>query len=205
MSWKIVPVSDFLLFFPSSLCLPSLIMIITPSVQASVSGLLRSAVRLSSSQSRCWPFFFHYSVDGHFGWFSVSDVVNRVALKTHVYVSLWNKIFFLNLSPEVGLLDHMVFGAPLVAQAVKNPPAMWETRVRSLGWGFPWRRKWQPNPVFLPGESQGQRSLVGCNPWGCRVGYDWATFTFTLLFNGISFLKTLHAVFHNSIFILIMN
>ena len=134
MSWKIVPVSDFLLFFPSSLCLPSLIMIITPSVQASVSGLLRSAVRLSSSQSRCWPFFFHYSVDGHFGWFSVSDVVNRVALKTHVYVSLWNKIFFLNLSPEVGLLDHMVFGAPLVAQAVKNPPAMWETRVRSLGW-----------------------------------------------------------------------
>ena len=30
-----------------------------------------------------------------------------------------------------------------------------------------WRRKWQPTPVFLPGESQGQRSLVGCSPWGC--------------------------------------
>ena len=29
-----------------------------------------------------------------------------------------------------------------------------------------WRRKWQPTPVFLPGESQGQRSLVGCRPWG---------------------------------------
>ena len=29
-----------------------------------------------------------------------------------------------------------------------------------------WRRKWQPTPVFLPGESQGQRSLVGCNLWG---------------------------------------
>ena len=29
-----------------------------------------------------------------------------------------------------------------------------------------WRRKWQPNPVFLPGESHGQRSLVGCSPWG---------------------------------------
>ena len=29
-----------------------------------------------------------------------------------------------------------------------------------------WRRKWQPTPVFLPGESQGQGSLVGCRVWG---------------------------------------
>ena len=29
-----------------------------------------------------------------------------------------------------------------------------------------WRRKWQPTPVFLPGESQGQGSLVGCHLWG---------------------------------------
>ena len=29
-----------------------------------------------------------------------------------------------------------------------------------------WRRKWQPTPVFLPGESHGQRSLVGCRLWG---------------------------------------
>ena len=31
---------------------------------------------------------------------------------------------------------------------------------------IPWRRAWQPTPVFLPGESHGQRSLVGCSPWG---------------------------------------
>ena len=37
-----------------------------------------------------------------------------------------------------------------------------------------WRRKWQPTPVFLPGESQGQRSLVGCCLCGCRVRYDWS-------------------------------
>ena len=30
-----------------------------------------------------------------------------------------------------------------------------------------WRRKWQPTPVFLPGESQGRGSLVGCCLWGC--------------------------------------
>ena len=29
-----------------------------------------------------------------------------------------------------------------------------------------WRRKWQPTPVFLPGESQGWESLVGCRLWG---------------------------------------
>ena len=41
---------------------------------------------------------------------------------------------------------------------------------------IPWRRKWQPTVVFLPGESLGQRSLEGCSPWGCkRVGYDLAT------------------------------
>ena len=37
-----------------------------------------------------------------------------------------------------------------------------------------WRRKWQPTPVFLPGESQGWGSLVGCCLWGCRVRHDWS-------------------------------
>ena len=36
-----------------------------------------------------------------------------------------------------------------------------------------WRRKWQPTPVFLPGESQGRGSLVGCRLWGHTVGHDW--------------------------------
>ena len=33
---------------------------------------------------------------------------------------------------------------------------------------IPWRRAWQPTPVFLPGKSHGQRSLVGCSPQGCK-------------------------------------
>ena len=41
---------------------------------------------------------------------------------------------------------------------------------------IPWRRKWQPTPVFLPGKSHGQRNLVGYSPWGCkRVERDLAT------------------------------
>ena len=31
-----------------------------------------------------------------------------------------------------------------------------------------WRRQWHPTPVLLPGKSHGRRSLVGCNPWGCK-------------------------------------
>jgi len=31
---------------------------------------------------------------------------------------------------------------------------------------IPWRRKWQPTPIFLLGKSQGQRSLPGCSAWG---------------------------------------
>ena len=33
---------------------------------------------------------------------------------------------------------------------------------------IPWRRAWQPTPVFLPGESLGEGSLVGYSPWGCK-------------------------------------
>ena len=66
-------------------------------------------------------------------------------------------------------------GASLVAQMVKNLPAMWETWVRSLGWEDP-----VPNPLGL-GRGQGkpllyscldnphgQRSLVSYSPWGCK-------------------------------------
>ena len=42
---------------------------------------------------------------------------------------------------------------------------MW---VQSLGWEDPQRREWQPTPVFLPGESHGQRSLAGYSPGDCK-------------------------------------
>ena len=54
----------------------------------------------------------------------------------------------------------------LVAQLVKNLPVMQETWVQFLGREVLWGRKWQPTPVFLPGESQGWGRLVGCRLWG---------------------------------------
>ena len=52
---------------------------------------------------------------------------------------------------------------------VKNWLVMQKTQVRSLGWEDPLEREWLPTPVFFPGESQGQRSLAGYSPWGCKV------------------------------------
>ena len=43
---------------------------------------------------------------------------------------------------------------------VKNLPAMRGTQVLSPGGNILWRKEWQPTPVFLPGESHGQKSLV---------------------------------------------
>ena len=53
----------------------------------------------------------------------------------------------------------------------------WATSL-SLFIFMPWRRKWQLTPVFLPGESQGRGSLVGCRLWAVYgllgVGHDWS-------------------------------
>ena len=47
---------------------------------------------------------------------------------------------------------------------VKNPPATFYPWVGKI----PWRRKWQPTSIFLPGESYGQGSLEGYSPYGCK-------------------------------------
>ena len=73
-------------------------------------------------------------------------------------------------------------GTPLQYSCLENPMdrgawqaavpgvARSQTRLRDFTFTFPfmhWRRKWQPTPVFLPGESQGRGSLMGCCLWGC--------------------------------------
>ena len=62
--------------------------------------------------------------------------------------------------------------ASLVAQMVKNLPAVQETRFQSLGREVPWRGEWQLTPVFLPGKPHGPKSMLGyshgigkCQTW----------------------------------------
>ena len=74
-----------------------------------------------------------------------------------------------SISVTQGLfLELSVTTASLMAQTVKNPPAMWKDWVRSLGWKDPLEKEWLPTPVFLPGKSHRQMNPVGCNPWGCK-------------------------------------
>ena len=54
-----------------------------------------------------------------------------------------------------------------------------------------WRRKWQPTPVFLPGESQGRWGLVGCRLWSCtRVRHDWSDLAAAAAFSFCLFLAS---------------
>ena len=68
-------------------------------------------------------------------------------------------------------------GTPLQYSCLENPTdgGAWWAAVHGVATSLTrlsdftfthWRRKWQPTPVFLPGESQGRGSLVGCPLWG---------------------------------------
>ena len=55
-----------------------------------------------------------------------------------------------------------------------------DTGLNPRGGKIPWGRTWQPTPVFLPGESHGQRSLESCRSMGEHtVGHDWSNSTHT--------------------------
>ena len=61
----------------------------------------------------------------------------------------------------------MLFGGACpVAQRIKNLPTTPESRFGPWVGKIPWKREWLPTPVFLRGESYGQRSLVSYRPWG---------------------------------------
>ena len=69
---------------------------------------------------------------------------------------------------------------------VKNPPEMWETWVWSLGWEDPLEEGMATHPVFLPGESHEQRSLVGYSPWDRKESglTEWLTLSHSYVTGG---------------------
>ena len=130
----------------------------------------------------------------------------RSGLIRHPLSSSWSSdlplgflSFFDGISCYDPLLTHKYFNIPHLQHPARLRPGMSQPSF-SLGYlggwlsckepacqsripGFdpwvgriPWRRKWQPTPVFLPGKSHGWRSLVGYGPWGHKgVRHDLAT------------------------------
>ena len=80
------------------------------------------------------------------------------------------------IAKQTRLSDFHFTGTSQVALVVKNPPTnAGNIRDASLTPGpgrSPWRREWQPTPIFLSGEYHGQRSLEGYSPWDHRVRHD---------------------------------
>ena len=92
------------------------------------------------------------------------------------YMHIWH---ILNLLYSIQRVIREGNGTPLQYSCLENPMdggAWWaaahgvvKSRIRLSNFTFTflhWRRKWQPAPIFLLRESCGQRSLVGCSPWG---------------------------------------
>ena len=113
-------------------------------------------------------------VTEHQLWVPVSYIKLPLAVYftySNVYVSvLLSQIVPLSLSPAIFFLLCLLQGFP-DAVVTKNLPA----NAGDLRHGFnpwvgkiPWRRAWQPTPVFLPGESYAQRSLMDYSPWGLK-------------------------------------
>ena len=82
----------------------------------------------------------------------------------------------------------------VVAQTVKNLPAMQEAWVHPGVRKISWRREWIATPVFLPGEFHGHRSLVGYSPWGCKEKDTTEQLTYTHISNSKIFGKLLSEI-----------
>ena len=74
--------------------------------------------------------------------------------------------------PSFKLMYFTCWGVPRWCTGKESACQCWRhkrCRFNPWVWKTSWGRKWESTPVFLPGESPGQRSLAGCRPWGCKA------------------------------------
>ena len=81
----------------------------------------------------------------------------------------------------------------------KELPAIQETQLQSLGQEDPLEKEWDQPPVFLPGEIRGQKSLMGCSPWGPKElnTTKWLTHTLRNIYIYLVFISVSGTEFLN--------
>ena len=92
---------------------------------------------------------------------------------THFLSIIWSAVKFLKL-----ILMHFsyIYGLPRWLSGKESACQCRRCRFDPWVRKIPWKWKWHPTPVFLPGKSHEQRSLADYSPWGCKnVGYNLVT------------------------------
>ena len=126
--------------------------------------------RASGNKKKPWYYLFESTLFGQLAWM----------LHKHFSLYFFGKILVIRSKGIWGRLAEKAMAPHSSTLAWKTPWTEEPGRLQSMGlrrvgheWAtslslfifLHWRRKWQPTPVFLPGESQGRGSLLGCHLW----------------------------------------
>ena len=147
---------------------------------AAISGVVQSRTRLKQLSSSSSSFSFRYLklassiiIFKQSNSFSFSMLVRKVCTtwKYYCFLAILNHFNLFQTYHDTNKLYHTLIPrveepGRLQSMGLLGVRHNWVISL-SLFTFIHWKRKWQPTPVFLPGESQGWRSLVGCHPWGC--------------------------------------
>ena len=97
-----------------------------------------------------FPCFFNDPTD-------VSNLISGFSVFSESSLNIWNFMVLVLLKPGLENFEHCLSGKESTCSSRGHRFDPWVGKI-------PWRRKWQPTPVFLPGKSHGQRSLPGYSP-----------------------------------------
>ena len=116
-------------------------------------------VNLDSVCNQQMPIFSHISI-------SETLITMHAPIKIGSYSCRFELKVFMKISTNtrVWRLPRWHGGEKSACPCRRHKRSRLDPSVRKI----PWRKKWQPNPVFLPGKFHGQRSKGGCSSWGCK-------------------------------------
>ena len=130
------------------------------SLQPTTSSQLVLTCNLHITRSnRLFPSFYINCLENPMDRGAQQATVHRVARVGH---NLATKPSQLNIPDEKLDFPGGISGKEPACRCMRHKRCGFDPWVRKI----PWRRAWQPTPVFLPGEFHGQRSLAGKGPWG---------------------------------------